>query len=100
MNLVLKGDTKKARLLHVFLPITIGGHLRSPTLGVQPAGVIAQGGAALALGALLTPLAAILPFVDPGLGKNADCSALMTEAKQTAAPVKGALPTTPLPAKK
>jgi uncharacterized protein involved in outer membrane biogenesis len=93
LNLVLKGDTKKFRLLHVFLPITVQGHFRSPKLGVQPGQAVAQGGVAVALGALLTPLAALLPFVDPGLAKNADCQALMAEAKQTAAPVKGPLPT-------
>lgn len=99
LDLTLKGDSKQFRLTHVFLPITVGGHLRSPTLGVQPGPAVAQGGIAVALGVLLTPLAAILPFVDPGLGKNADCSALMAEAKQTTAPVKGTLATTPLPTK-
>ena len=95
LDLTLKGDTKKFRITHVFLPITIGGHLRAPTIGVQPGPAIAQGGVAVALGAVFSPLAAILPFVDPGLAKNADCSALMADAKQTAAPVKGTLTTTP-----
>jgi hypothetical protein len=45
-------------------------------------------GAAVALGAVLSPLAAILPFVDPGLAKNADCAGLMHEAQSDAAPVK------------
>lgn len=99
-NLALKGDTKKFRVTHIFLPITIDGHFRSPKIGVQPGPAIAQGGAAVAIGALLSPLAAILPFVDPGLAKNADCSALMAEAKSSPAPVKGALPTTPMRAKK
>jgi hypothetical protein len=98
IDLVLKGDTKRFRLTHVFLPITIGGHLRSPRLGVQPAGAIAQGGIALALAAVFPP-AAILPFVDPGLAKNADCVALISHAERTAAPVspsqaKGGLKTT------
>jgi uncharacterized protein involved in outer membrane biogenesis len=95
LNLVLKGEPKKLRFLHLFLPITIQGHFRSPKLGVQPGPAVAQGGVAVALGALLSPLAAVLPFVDPGLAKSADCQALMSEAKQTAAPVKGPLPTAP-----
>ncbi len=86
IDLVLKGDTKKFRIGHLFLPITIGGHLRNPTIGVQPAGAIAQGGIAAALGVIFPP-ALILPFVDPGLAKNADCAALMTEAKTAPAPV-------------
>jgi uncharacterized protein involved in outer membrane biogenesis len=88
IDLTLKGDTKRFRLGHVFLPITIGGHLTSPKLGVQATPAVAQLGAAVALGAVLTPLAAILPFVDPGLAKNADCAGLMSQAQSTAAPVK------------
>lgn len=98
-DLTFKGDTKKPRLLHVFLPITVHGHWRSPQLGVQPGPAIVQGGLAAALGGLLSPLAAILPFVDPGLAKSADCGALMSEAKTAPAPVKAPLPVTP-PAKK
>lgn len=98
-DLTFKGDTKKARLLHVFLPITVHGHWRSPQLGVQPGPAIVQGGVAAALAGLLGPLGAILPFVDPGLGKSADCAALMSEARTAPAPVKAALPVTP-PAKK
>ena len=36
-----------------------------------------QGGIAAALGALVAPLAAILPFVDAGLAEDANCSALL-----------------------
>jgi uncharacterized protein involved in outer membrane biogenesis len=93
LKVVLNGDTKRFRLTHVFLPITIEGPFRSPKLGVEPGPVLAQGAAALALGVMLTPLAAILPFVDPGLAKNADCQALMAQARTTAAPVKGQLST-------
>jgi uncharacterized protein involved in outer membrane biogenesis len=90
IDLTLKGDTKRFRIGHVFLPITIGGHLSSPKLGVQATPAAAQVGVAVALGAVLTPLAAVLPFVDPGLAKNADCQGLMSEAQTTAAPVKPA----------
>ena len=47
-----------------------------------------------ALGALLSPLAAILPFVSPGLEKDANCAALLAEARQgpaaVAAPARSA----------
>jgi hypothetical protein len=48
-----------------------------------------QAGAATALGIVLTPLAAVLPFVDPGLAENANCAALLQEAKKDGAPVSG-----------
>ncbi len=90
IGLRLKGDTKRFRISHVFLPVTVGGSLAAPRLGVDPAPAAAQVGTAVALGVVLTPLAAILPFVDPGLAKNADCAALMSEARSTAAPIRRA----------
>jgi hypothetical protein len=46
--------------------------------------------AAVALGAFLSPVAAILPFVDVGLAKNADCAGLTAQAQAQGAPVKAA----------
>jgi uncharacterized protein involved in outer membrane biogenesis len=89
IDLTLKGDSKRFRITHLLLPITIKGHLRDPKLGVAPTMTIAQGGVAAALGFLFPP-AAILPFVDPGLAKNADCESLMTGAQTAAAPIKAA----------
>jgi uncharacterized protein involved in outer membrane biogenesis len=40
-----------------------------------------QAGGAIALGMLLTPVAAMLAFVDPGLAKDADCAALLAQAR-------------------
>jgi hypothetical protein len=34
-----------------------------------------------ALGALLSPIAALLPFVDPGLAEDANCGALIASAR-------------------
>jgi hypothetical protein len=48
---------------------------------VQAGDVIAQGGFAAGLPWLLSPLAAVLPFVDPGLGKDADCAASLQQAQ-------------------
>jgi len=43
--------------------------------------------AAAVLGAIGTPLAAIVAFVDPGLNKSADCQQLLADAKSMGAPV-------------
>jgi uncharacterized protein involved in outer membrane biogenesis len=88
MDLKFRGHDKKFRLVRVLLPITAKGPLMAPKVGVQPAGAIAQGGAAVTLGSLLSPLAAILPFVDPGLAKDANCAALIGQAQADGAPVK------------
>lgn len=86
----VQGHPKEFRLVRLMLPVTASGPIRSPKLGVEPGKAIAQGGIAVALGALLSPIAAILPFVDPGLAKDANCSAILSEAKADGAPVKTA----------
>jgi uncharacterized protein involved in outer membrane biogenesis len=85
-----RGHDKKFRLLRVLLPVTAEGPIRSPKLGVKPGSAIAQGAAAVGLGALISPLAAIFPFIDPGLAKDANCGALVADAAQHGAPVKSA----------
>ncbi len=99
MDLRIEGETKKTRLVRLWAPITLKGPLTKPAIGVETGKVVAQGGLGLALGSLLSPIAAILPFVDPGLGKNADCVSLMNEARSNPAPVRTAA-TTPAVVKK
>lgn len=74
MDLTFKGQSKKFRLVRVMAPITLHGRLRSPKVGFKPGGAPLQAGAAITLGALLTPLAAVLPFVDPGLAHDPGCA--------------------------
>ena len=90
MYLVFKGKPKKLRAVRLIAPLTVGGRLAQPKFGVEPAGAVAQAGIAVALGSLLSPLAAILPFVDPGLADDANCQALFAEARASNAPVPGA----------
>ncbi|HEV7714618.1 MAG TPA: hypothetical protein VGO53_03430, partial [Steroidobacteraceae bacterium] len=48
-----------------------------------------------AIGAVVAPLAAVIAFVDPGLAKDANCSALLAEANtRTAAASVPAVPAT------
>lgn len=90
MDLRLRGHDKKFRLVRVMLPVTAKGPLMAPKLGVEPGAALAQGGAAVTLGSLLSPLAAIFPFIDPGLAKDANCGALLGEARAQGAPVNSA----------
>ncbi len=88
LNLELKGEPKKIELLRLIAPITIDGHLAKPRIGIEPGQAAVQGGIAAALATFAAPLAAILPFVNPGLAKDANCAALLTDAKARGAPVK------------
>ena len=90
LDLTLQGHTKKPRLVRVIAPIHVGGRLAKPQLKVDTGPVVAQAGAGLALGAVLTPLAALIPFLTPGGAHDADCAALLAEARSSGAPVRAA----------
>jgi uncharacterized protein involved in outer membrane biogenesis len=97
LDLTLQGDPKKIRLLRLRSPITLHGTLLHPAVGVKVDQLIAQTGIAVALGTLLTPAAAALALIDPGLAKNKDCSAVMAQAHEEVAdgdvaPSSGAAP--------
>jgi AsmA family protein len=84
LDLSLQGDPKKIRFFRLRTPITLHGTLLHPSVGVKPQNLLAQAGVAAALGTLLTPFAAALAFIDPGLAKNQDCSAVIAEARADA----------------
>lgn len=90
LDLKAQGQPKKFQLVRLMAPVTAEGPVMRPKLGVEAGGAIAQGGAAAALGALLTPLAAILPFIDVGLAKDANCAGLLGAAANQGAPVRTA----------
>jgi len=86
LALHFQGKSKKFRIGHLNAPFDVGGTLEKPRMHVEAGKAVAQGGIGVALGALVSPLAAILPFVDPGLAKDANCSGLMAEARSAPAP--------------
>ena len=90
VNLTFNGSPKQFRIFHLNAPVTIGGHLSSPAFGVKPAGAVVQAGIGAALGAIVFPPLALLPFIDPGLAHNADCSAALSTSKAAGAPVTAA----------
>jgi hypothetical protein len=87
MNITLQGKPKHFQFLHLNAPITMSGKLEAPKLGVDSKPAIAQGAIGAGLG-LLSPFAAILAFIDPGLAKDANCAGLLADAKGQGAPVK------------
>jgi uncharacterized protein involved in outer membrane biogenesis len=87
LNLEITGKPKHFRLIRLAAPITLKGRLDDPKIGVDLAKAAPQAGAAVALGVFATPFAAILPFVNLGTGKDANCGALLAEAAANGAPV-------------
>jgi len=86
IDISLSGKPKQIRLVRLRSPIEIRGTLAHPSVGLEAGRLAGQAGAAAALGTLLTPLAAILAFVDGGLAKDADCAAVMSQAGAPAGP--------------
>jgi uncharacterized protein involved in outer membrane biogenesis len=80
MNFKIDGDSKKFRLVRLLSPITIKGPLLKPKVGIEPGPAIVQGVIGLGLGVLVNPLAAIIPFIEPGGAKDADCAGLLAQA--------------------
>ena len=92
LDLAIRGQPKSWRLVRLRSPVLIRGTLKHPSIGIEPGNSLAQAGEAVALGVLLTPLAAVLAFVDPGLAKDADCAALLSEAKTSGVRASPAAP--------
>ncbi|MDY6947132.1 MAG: AsmA family protein [Pseudomonadota bacterium] len=86
LDLSIKGEPKKLRLARLRSPVEINGHLRDPSIGVDAGKVAKQAAVATAIGAALTPIAAVIAFIDPGLAKDANCAALLDGAQSEADP--------------
>lgn len=82
LNLRLEAHPKDMSPLVGRTPITVTGTLGHPQVGIDPSGLVARGAAAVALGALLTPLAAIIPLIELGLGEDSDCAGLIQQANR------------------
>lgn len=83
MDISVKGKPKKVTL-SLRGPILVKGKFRDPHIGVG-AEAVARAGGSVVLGALLTPIAAIITFIDSGKKRDADCQGLEASAKQEAA---------------
>jgi AsmA family protein len=91
LDLAIQGQPKKFHLVRVRAPVDIRGHLIKPSILPDKGELLKQGGIAAALGTLLTPVAALLAFVDPGLAKDQDCSQLLAQAHASTPPVAAAV---------
>jgi uncharacterized protein involved in outer membrane biogenesis len=84
-KLRLKADSKRPSLVALRGPIRIEGTFKHPRVAPEAGPVVARVAAAIALGALLTPPAALLALADPGGARDKDCDALLVQAEKTVA---------------
>jgi len=87
VDMQLSGHPKKLTFFRLRAPISVSGPINKPNVGIVSGAIPVQAGAAVALGIVATPFAAILPFIDPGLAKDANCAEL-----EQATPVKSMKP--------
>jgi uncharacterized protein involved in outer membrane biogenesis len=81
LDLTLQGAPKAIRLVRLRTPVEIRGQLLEPTARLETGHLLKQGAIGATLGTLLTPPAAILAFVDPGLAKDQDCVRLLAQVQ-------------------
>lgn len=77
----LDAKPKDTSFASLRIPLVISGRLKEPDVGLDAEKTLTRGTAAVALGTLLTPFAAILPFIEGGNAKDADCHSLIERAK-------------------
>lgn len=82
INARLDAKPKDNSLLAARIPITLSGKLNSPRIGLDAERTGARSAAAIALGTLLSPFAALLAFVDRGDGEDVDCNELINSAQK------------------
>jgi AsmA family protein len=81
-DLTLSAQSKRPSLLALRGPIVVDGSFSAPQVHPAVGPIAARVASSLALGAL-NPLAALLPLIDTGGNKDADCRGLMQEAKES-----------------
>lgn len=83
LGLKLEAHPKDPSLLSFRAPVHVSGTLKNPKIGIDAAATGARVGTMAVLGALLTPLAALIPTIELGLGKDSDCSGLIDQAARS-----------------
>ena len=80
----LHTEPKHAGILSLHSPVLVRGQLKKPEIKPEKKKMVTRGAAAVALGVLVTPLAALLPTIELGLGKDNNCSAAIAAMKSGA----------------
>lgn len=81
MNLDVRPKTKGLRIISLRSPLYVKGTFKNPDIGLYKGALAAKAGGAIALGAL-TPLAAVIPLINPGRTEAIDCAKLLADYKE------------------
>jgi uncharacterized protein involved in outer membrane biogenesis len=81
LDLVLHPQTKGLRVLSLRAPLYVKGPFSKPKISVDTKVLAMKGGAAVLLAIVAPPLAAIVPLTQQQASKDANCAALLADAK-------------------
>ncbi len=80
----LEGDSKQFSLFSGQSPIMVNGYFAEPSINPISAELLARGAAAVTLGLVATPVAAIAAFIDLGNAKDVNCTPILAARRDTA----------------
>ena len=83
LDLDVRPQTKGARIISLRTPLYARGTFTEPKVGPQAGPLALKAGAAVALAAVVNPLAAVIPLINTGKVDPVDCGALLAEANKT-----------------
>ncbi len=82
LDLTIDPESKGIRIVTLRSPLYVRGTFKNPQAGVKVGPLIARGAVAAALGALVTPAAALLALVSPSEGNENQCRTILSEMKK------------------
>ncbi|MGP1282023.1 MAG: AsmA family protein [Parasphingopyxis sp.] len=81
LDLAVEADGKDFSLFSGQSPVGINGYFAAPGIDPISGELLARAGAAIGLGAIVSPLAAVIAFVDIGDAEPADCGPVLSGAR-------------------
>lgn len=90
LDLDIKPENKSLRIFTLRTPLYVQGTFKKPDVGVHVGPIAARAGAAIALGIVAAPLAALVPLLNLGTNHTNECASLLKQAgaKPKQPPVK------------
>lgn len=81
MDLSINPESKGVRIVTLRSPLYVRGTFKNPDAGVKTGPLLARGAAAVALGTVLTPAAALLALISPSDNEDNQCINVLQQMK-------------------
>ncbi|WP_313701254.1 AsmA family protein [Pantoea sp.] len=82
LDLSVNPESKGIRIVTLRSPLYVRGTFKNPDAGVKAGPLLARGAAAVALGAVVGPAAALLALISPSDNEDNQCSTVLQQMKQ------------------